>query len=67
MEERGREGREKREGRNNIKAEESLHRMQQERLSMSVQSGAEKAGAGGQDWGRIVGHQTRMMVSQTCF
>lgn len=64
MEERGREERERR---NNTKVEESLNRMQQERWSASVQGGAEKAGAGGQDWGRIVGHQTRMMVSQTCF
>lgn len=55
MEERGREGREEREGRNNTKADESLHRMQQERLSMSVQSKAEKAGAGGQDGGELLG------------
>lgn len=39
------------EGRNNTKVKESLNGMQQERWSLSVQRGAEKAGAGSQDLG----------------
>lgn len=46
----GGEGR-REEGRNNTKVKESLNGMQQERWSLSVQRGAEKAGAGGQDLG----------------